>query len=92
MQDSNFATLVSAYSQRLPTIGSELHGPLQTGDIPQVKLLTHRLRGTAPGYGFIRLGAMAGAIEDAVREGHGAETLLEAAKPLLAALSSGEYQ
>ncbi len=59
--------LVPKFLERTGAAIEQLRGALAANDLETLRAVGHRLRGTAGGYGFKRLGELAGQLEDAVR-------------------------
>lgn len=61
--------LVPRFLERTAQALEQLRTALAAGDTRQLQEIGHRLRGTAGGYGFHRLGDLAGQLEEAARAG-----------------------
>ncbi len=92
MSDPAFAALVASYTRKLPLIGRDVQAALEAGDLAQVAIFAHRLRGTAVSYGFPELGGVAAAVEDAIRAQQPADAVRALVETLVAALSKEQYQ
>lgn len=88
MIDPAFAALVASYTRKLPLIGRDVQTALEAGDLAQVAVFAHRLRGTAVSYGFPQLGVTAAAVEDAIRAQQPIEVVRALAMALVEALTA----
>ncbi len=92
MSDPAFEALVGNFTRKLPLVGGEIRDALASGDLTKVKVLSHRLRGTAPSYGFPMIGNAAGEVEDSLK----ASAAMSAIQPLVdrfvTTLLEGDYR
>jgi HPt (histidine-containing phosphotransfer) domain-containing protein len=73
--DSQFDDLRRLYVDDLLRYAAELDRARASGDRETVRLLTHRLAGTAPSYGFETIGALALDCQEQLRAGASLELL-----------------
>lgn len=74
--DPEMAELVQLFVSELPERMAALRSALDSRDFRVAARLTHQLRGSAAGYGFAPIGLAAGAVEDLLRAGSGAEQVM----------------
>lgn len=92
MTDPAFQALVDSFTRKLPVFGGEIRDAIRSGDTAKIKLLAHRLRGTAPSYGFPVIGSIAGELEEALRLEEAISGFRPKAERLAAALLAGDYR
>ncbi len=86
MSDPLFAGLAARFRDRALADGTRLRAALAESDCAKVGAIAHALSGSAGTFGFAAISAHAEALESAVDAGEA--QLVEAAKPLLAALDA----
>ncbi len=72
-----FGPLLEEYLKNLSTVAKELKAHQSKRESEAISAITHRLRGTAPNYGYPQIGRAAGQIEDALRQ----DATLESIRP-----------
>ncbi len=75
--DPDMIELVSEFVSAFPARVAALEECLAQGDLPQIQLLAHQLKGAGGGYGFPQITEAADALENAVREGADSSLLKE---------------
>jgi PAS domain S-box-containing protein len=86
-QHPRFRALVERYVASFPQLVTQLTH-LEHGDrLDEVRVLVHRLRGTAASYGFPEVSQAAGRCEDAIRAGRPREEIRGALQDLLSRLT-----
>lgn len=64
--DPDMAELLEMFVADMPLHIAAIEAALKSGDREGLQRLAHRLKGSAPGYGFSTIGASAGALEIAI--------------------------
>jgi HPt (histidine-containing phosphotransfer) domain-containing protein len=67
--DPDMADIVALFVSELPKRIASMQEALCSGDIPQLRILAHQLKGAAGGYGFPKLGEAAALIDLGIKEG-----------------------
>lgn len=67
--DVEMREIIEFFVADLPKRTMAMQAALNAGDLEQVRVLAHQLKGASGGYGFAPLGDAAALIESAVREG-----------------------
>ena len=67
--DPDMADIVGLFVRELPQRLEAMHSALISGEIEQVRVLAHQLKGAAGGYGFPKLGEAAALVDQGVKEG-----------------------
>ncbi|MAY73605.1 MAG: hypothetical protein CMJ31_02580 [Phycisphaerae bacterium] len=67
--DPEMAELLELFVEELPDRARDLAEALTSGDVNRLRVLSHQMKGSAPGYGFSQLGSAAGEIEHLVTFG-----------------------
>ncbi len=69
--DADLADLIPMFINDLETRVQELRDAFEAEDLEEVRLVAHKVRGSAGGYGFPDLTDIAGQVEDSIRSGCG---------------------
>ena len=67
--DPDMADIVALFVSELPKRISSMQEALCSGDIAQLRILAHHLKGAAGGYGFPKLGEAAALVDLGIKEG-----------------------
>ena len=67
--DPDMSEIVALFVRELPQRLAAMHSALMAGDIEQVRVLAHQLKGAAGGYGFPKLGEAAALVDQGVKDG-----------------------
>lgn len=67
--DPDMADIVALFVGELPRRLADMHRALGAGDLEQVRVFAHQLKGAAGGYGFPKLGEAAALVDQGVKEG-----------------------
>lgn len=66
--DAEMHEIIGLFVDELPKRTMAMQSALNSGDLDQVRVLAHQLKGAAGGYGFASLGEAAALVESAVKE------------------------
>ncbi len=88
LNDPEFAELIEYFKGELPARVRSLEACAAERDLDGLQRLAHQLKGAAPGFGFSRLGQVAGELEDRLRFPAEAERSLDRIRGELNALIS----
>lgn len=67
--DPDMADIVALFVSELPKRVATMQEALSSGDIAQLRVLAHQLKGAAGGYGFPKLGEAAALIDLGIKDG-----------------------
>ena len=73
--DPDMAGIVALFVRELPQRLAAMHASLSVGDLEQVRVLAHQLKGAAGGYGYPKLGEAAALVDNAVKDGQQANVI-----------------
>ena len=80
--DPSFAPILAAYLSRMPDVSEQLRAGIAAKDANRIRVIAHKIRGTAANYGFPRITELAGQCDEAVRSGTPWPEILTAAEAL----------
>ena len=67
--DAEMHEIIGMFVDELPKRTMAMQSALNAGNLDQVRILAHQLKGSAGGYGFASLGDAAALVESAIKEG-----------------------
>lgn len=67
--DPDMSEIVALFVRELPQRIAAMHSALAAGNLEQLRLLAHQLKGAAGGYGFPKLGEAAALVDQGIKDG-----------------------
>lgn len=67
--DPDMLEIVREFAAELPQRVEDLEGRLEAGDLAQLQVLAHQLKGAGGGYGFSQVTDAAAVLEQALKDG-----------------------
>lgn len=81
--DPDMHELIQLYIQDLPTRLDGIRAAMLTGNLNEVRRLSHQLRGASAGFGFAPIGLLAAEVEETIKALHEQADAIERVRPLV---------
>jgi len=86
--DPDMHELIQLYIQDLPTRLEGIRSAMSTGNLNEVRRLSHQLRGASAGFGFAPIGLVAAEVEETIKAIHEQADAMDRVRPLVEKLDA----
>lgn len=86
--DPDMRELIQLYIQDLPTRLDGIRIAMSTGNLNEVRRLSHQLRGASAGFGFAPIGLVAAEVEETIKAIHEQADAMDRVRPLVEKLDA----